>query len=148
MGFVFFTISLDSQSYRSSTYKLWKVQESLNKQGEGGPGPRGLRLPWQASLPQHSTAGAVSPLPFLPVHRPGVPVSCGPDLWAVGADGLSQLRSWQCHSGCVTGAGFSAVTSERISIFPFFLDMKTSCWAGALMGGGTMVSVKCSPGGV
>lgn len=57
VGFCFFTISLDSQSYRSSTYKPWKVQESLNKQGEGGPGPRGLRLPWQASLPQHSAVG-------------------------------------------------------------------------------------------
>lgn len=63
LGFVFFTICLDSQSYRSSAYKLWKVQESLNKQGEGGPGPRGLWLPWQASFPQTSLCLAPAACP-------------------------------------------------------------------------------------
>lgn len=76
LGFVFFTISLDSQSYRSSTYKLWKVQESLNKQDEGGPGPRGLRLAWQASLPQRRPVPPRCRLPRL-------------DLWAAGVTGPS-----------------------------------------------------------
>lgn len=129
VGFCFFTISLDSQSYRSSTYKPWKVQESLNKQGEGGPGPRGLRLPWQASLPQHSAGegkgrgeggqGAAFPPLLLPVHWADVLVSCGLDLWAMEAAGLLQLGSRPCHSGFGTGVGFSVVTSVRIGLFPF-----------------------------
>lgn len=109
VGFCFFTTSLDSQSYRISTYKLWKVQESLNKQGEGGPGPRGLWLPWQAALPLHR-----------PVSPCCVWVSPGLDLWAQPeAPDLSQPWLWRWHSRRGTGGGFSAVTSKRIGISPF-----------------------------
>lgn len=59
VGFCFFYISLDSQSYRISIYKLWKVQESLNKQGKGGPGPRACGCP--GSSPSHSTGLGLPP---------------------------------------------------------------------------------------
>lgn len=108
VGFCFFTISLDSQSYRISTYKLWKVQESLNKQSKGGPGPRGLRLPWQPSLPQHRPGSAPC---CRPIRWPGLWVSLGLDLraqpeaadlsqpWLVAAVSQQAWNRWQVLCG-------------------------------------------------
>ena len=143
---VCFTIFLDSPTWRSSAYKLWKVQDSLNKQDEGGPGPRGLRLPWQASLPQTGLCLPPPPPTPPPAQRAGAQAGHGLDLRAVETAELSQLKLWPCRWG--TGGGFSAITAERTGIFFLFLDVKTTCWAWALVGGGITAPAKCSPCGV
>lgn len=133
-------MSLDSQSYGISTYKLWKVQESLNKQDEGGPGPEGAAAALAGGPPTAQACVPLSPHPCLPTRRQlGKP---GADLWAQPeAADLPQPCVWRCHS-------VEQVVALKGAAFSRFLDVKASCWARALAGGGASVLGEGLPCGV